>query len=220
MDIVGAVFADFVQAPAGGPSQLRTEIAGRTILTRTLRRVTQIRGLARRCLFVRPRDQAPAEQVLRSTGLADQFDLVPLDTASRGRRLLLTAGRKWNLEAWRGSPLGTTWFDEFVDPAAVAQVINHYKCDGVFCIDGHQPLLDPAIASAMRVNLDETREEAKMSFTQAPPGLAGIILRREAVQDLLEVEIPLGLALSYRPELAQTDPIIHSACYHVPSEVT
>lgn len=220
MKIVAAVFADFVQAPAGGPSQLQTVLGGHTIIERTLRRLMQVDGLAGRCLFVRARDREPAAGVLASAGLEEQIELLPLDIAPRNRRVLLTAARKWNLESWRGSPLGATWFDEFVDPPAAALVLDHYGCDGVFCLDGHQPVFDPAIATAMLASLEEHKHESKICFTQAPPGLAGIILRREALADVLELEIPLGLVLSYRPELAQTDPIIHAACLHVAPQIS
>ena len=219
MRVVAAVFADFVQAPAGGSSQLQAVLGGQTILERTVRRLMQVEGLSGRCLFVRERDRDPAAGALAKAGLDHQIELLPIDSVPRPRRMLLTAARKWNLESWRGSPLGTTWFDEYVDPHAAARVLDHYGCEGVLCLDGHQPVLDPAITTAMLTHVEQTRHESKICFTQAPPGLAGIILRREALQDILEFDIPLGLTLSYRPELAQTDPIIHAACLHVAPEV-
>ncbi|MEW6251783.1 MAG: SPASM domain-containing protein [Planctomycetota bacterium] len=215
MNIVGAICADFERAPCGLPAQLNTPVAGRPLIAHTLRRVAQVEGLAARCVFVRARDRDAAAAAVQAAGLADKFELLPIDSGARPRATLLTAARKWNLESWRGGLLGATWFDEFVDPPAVAAVLNHYRCDGVLCIEGHQPALDPAIATAMLRHASASRERSKLTFTQAPPGLAGILLRRECLEDLLEYRIPLGLTLSYRPELAQTDPIVHEACYHV-----
>lgn len=219
MRIVAAVFADFAETPSGGPSQLGTELHGQTILARTLHRVAQIEGLAGRYLFVHPRDEEPARQALSASGLVGEFDLLPLDTAKRNRRALLRAARKWNLDSWRGGLMGTSWFDEFVDANAIAIALDHTKSHAIFCFEGHQPVLDPAIASAMIRHAEAHQHESKITFTQAPPGLAGIVVRAEAVRDLLEMNIPLGLVLSYRPELAQYDPIIHSACYHVAPEI-
>ncbi len=219
MRTVAVVFADFVEAAPGGPSQLGTELAGQTILTRTLRRLVQVEGLTGRCLFVRPRDREQAARVLREAGLENQIELLPEDPGVRPRRQLICTARKWNLESWRSNPLGMTWFDEFVEPATVAHVLKRTACDAVFCFDGHQPLLDPAIATAMLATLNERPDECSIVFTQAPPGLAGIILQPRTVENLLDLTIPLGLLLSYRPELAQPDPITSPNCYHVAPEV-
>jgi hypothetical protein len=219
MNIVGAVFADFVTAPSGNPSQLMTRLGDRTILAHTLRRLTQVAGLTRRCLYVRPRDRELSAQTLNEAGLADRVDLVPLDTAPRNRRTLLTTARKWNLESWRGGLLGATWFDEYLDPVATAALLKHCACDGLLCLDGHQPLFDSGMAGAMVAHAQANEHESKMTFAQTPPGLSGAIVRREALADVLECNIPFGLLLSYRPELAQVDPIHRAACFAAPPRV-
>lgn len=219
MKVVAAVFADFAQAPAGGPSRLLTPLAGRPVLWHTLERLLRVEGVAARCLFVRPRDEEPAARFLREAELNDRVELLAKDDAPRPRRLLLTTARKWNLESWRGGLLGTTWFDEFVDPHATALLINHYKCQAIFCVEGHQPVFDPAISTAMVAHLREHDQECKIVFTQAPPGLTGILVTRACLEDLLEFNIPLGMALSYRPELPQPDPITFYPCYQLPPEV-
>jgi hypothetical protein len=219
MKIVAAVFADFVESPAGGASQLGTEINGRTILHRTLQRVGRIEELAARYLVVQPRDREPAEHALRLLDPTQPFELLCDDAVARSRRVLIQTARKWSLESWRGNPLGMTWFDEFVEPRAVAFVMSKTQAPAVFCFDGHQPVVDPQIASAMIRNLRDRWDECRQTFTQAPPGLAGIILRQEALVDLLKLEIPLGLMLSYRPELAQPDPITNPSCYHIDSTI-
>ncbi len=219
IDIVAGVFADFVEAPTGGPSQLGTELGGQPILVRTLRRLLNVEGVVGRCLMVRPRDRDAAAAMLNGAGLTDEIELVALDDAQRTRRVLLQTARKWHLDSWRGGLVGTSWFDEFVEPHAVARLLNHCKCGAILCLDGHQPVFDPALASAMCEHLQQNEHVAKSVFTQAPPGLAGIILCRTALEDLLELNIPLGLMLTYRPEMAQFDPIIQQACYHVPPVV-
>jgi len=219
LNIVGAIFADFVLAPNGNPSQLTTRLGARTILAHTMRRLTQVDGLTRRCLFVRPRDGEPAAHALREAGLENRIDLVPLDTTPYNRRTLLTTARKWNLDSWRGGLVGSTWFDEYIDPSAAATLLNHCKCDGILCLDGHQPVFDPGLASAMLAHAQANEHESKMTFAQTPPGLSGAIVRREALADVLECNIPVGLLLSYRPELAQSDPINRPACFHAPTHV-
>jgi hypothetical protein len=58
--------------------------------------------------------------------------------------------------------------------------------------------------------------ESKLTFAQTPPGLSGAIVRREALADVLDCRVPFGLLLSYRPELAQADPINRAACLAPP----
>ena len=142
--------------------------------------------MSRGCTTRQRRDRQVAGQVVRELGLADKVDVLELDDGVRPRRRLLRCGRKWNLEGWRGSPLGTSWFDEYVEPLNLGRVVDHYRCEGVLCLDGHQAALDVGIASDMVAHQRENEAEARLVFTQAPPGLAGIILRREVTRELLE----------------------------------
>ena len=219
MKIVAAVFADFEYTFLGGPAQLTAELAGQTVLARTLGRLMRVPDLDGRCLFVRPRDRAAAEAAVGELGLSDAIDVLPLDDGRRPRRELLRAARKWNLDAWRGSPLGTTWFDEYVEPLNVARVLDHYECEGVLCLDGHMPALDPEIAHHMLTQQREYDVDARMVFTQAPPGLAGVILRREVTRELLEQSYPVGLLTAYRPEMARPDPINQAVCAQIDPDV-
>ncbi|MBU0637833.1 MAG: SPASM domain-containing protein [Planctomycetes bacterium] len=214
MKIVAAVFADFAESFLGGAAQLRTRLGSRSVLGHTLTRVRRVVGLERCCLFVRSRDRDLADAVVGELGLTGEVDVLALDDGERPRRHLIRSARKWNLEAWRGSPLATTWFDEYVEPLGAARVLDHYQCEGVLCLDGHQPALDPDLASAMIAHQIEHDADAKMVFTQAPPGLAGIILCREVTRELLEQQLPVGILLSYRPEMVQGDPITRPVCYH------
>ncbi|MBU0617367.1 MAG: hypothetical protein KKI02_06605, partial [Planctomycetes bacterium] len=121
MDIVAAVFADFAETFLGGPSQLLARLGSRSVLAHTLTRLRRVSGLERRCLVVQPRDEEAATAVVRELGLTDSIDVLAVDDGARPRRRLLRCGRKWNLEGWRGSPLGTTWFDEYVEPLYVGR---------------------------------------------------------------------------------------------------
>jgi hypothetical protein len=220
MKLVAAVFADFAETFLGTPSQLLTPLGSRCVLEHTLARLMRVGGLKHRCLFVRPRDEADASEVVRRMGLDAEIDVLALDDGARPRRRLLRSGRKWNLEGWRGSPLGTTWFDEYVEPLNVGRVLDHYQCEGVLCLDGHQPALDVAIATEMLSHQHDNQAEARLVFTQAPPGIAGVLLRRDVTRELLEHELPVGLTLTYRPEMSHMDPITKPTCLRIPPEVS
>lgn len=219
MKIVGLVFADFEQTFLGGRSQLRTQLGSAEVLAHTLRRLEQVDGLDNRAVVVRSRDADAARAALREYGMTERFEVLELDSGMRPRLGLHQAARKWNLESWRGGLLGATWFDEFVDPATVGRVLNHFRCAAALCVEGHQAALAPEIASAMVAHQREYAEEALFVFTQASPGLAGMVLTTDAIRELLQLDIPPGLLLSYRPELAQLDPITKSTCLHVTPEV-
>jgi len=219
MKIVAAVFADFAETFLGGPSQLATRIGSRSVLEHTLTRLMRVTGLAGRCLVVRPRDEQPARAVVSGLGLEQTIDVLAVDDGVRPRRRLVRSARKWNLDAWRGSPFGTTWFDEYVEPLHAARVLDHYGCEALLCLDGHQPTLDPDIASGMVAHQAEHAAEAKFVFTQAPPGLAGIILGREFAGDLLEQELMVGILLTYRPEMPRPDLITRPECLRVDTTV-
>ena len=213
MSTVAAVFADFDAGLLGGPSRLAAPLGSRSVLGHTLERLGRVAGLERRCMVVRPQHESAA-RALVSDGRYD-VEILAIDQGRRPRRGLIRSARKWNLESWRGSVCGATWFDEFVEPLCVGQVLDHYGCDAVLCLDGAQPALDPQIASAMIAHKIEHADEVRFVFTQAPPGLAGIILRRDITRDLLKHDMPIGLHLSYRPEIAQGDPITRENCLQI-----
>jgi len=219
MRVIAAIFADFQESFLGGPSVLEVRVDRHSILEHTLRRAAGLSEVSNRCLYVRPRDRLRAEAAVRGLALESRIEVLPLDSGARPRRGLIRSARKWNLDGWRGSPLGTTWFDEFVEPLEVARLLDHYAADAVLCLDACQPLLDVPIAQQMLAHLREMRGEACFVFTQAPPGLAGIILTREAVRELLSEQKPVGLLVSYRPEWPRVDPVARAECVRLPAEV-
>jgi spiro-SPASM protein len=218
--VVAAIFADFAHTFLGAPSAFLERLGERTVLEHTLRRALRIEGLARVSLVVRPRDADSAAAALRSFDLERRIDLIPDDDGLRPRRSLIRSARVWNLDAWRGSPLGTTCFDEFVEPRSASRVLERYGCDALLCLDGHQPLLDPHLAQRMLAHGADQTVEARFVFTQAPPGLAGILLSREALADLLELDLPVGLLVSYRPDAPRADPIARAECARVDTAIS
>lgn len=218
MKIVAAVFADLSETGLGLPSGLGAELAGQPVLERTLRRVSRIAGLSGRYVLVRGGSCEVVARLLDGAGLADEFEIVE-DTGFRRQQALIRAARKWTLESWRASPLGTTYYDEFADLATAGGLLNHAEADAVLCVDGHQAAVDVEIATAMVSHARDFAHEAPFVFTQAPPGLAGLILSARAIADLLRLDIPFGLLLSYRPEIPQADPITSAMCMHIAPSV-
>lgn len=207
MKIVVAIFADFENAFLGGPSRLRETLVGEEILARTLKRSLRIEGVAGHAVIVRARDEQAARRALSDYGLADRVQVVACDDGLRPRRELMRSARIWNLDGWRGSPLGTTWFDEFVEPRVVLRSLDVLSCDGLLCIDGHQPLLDVSFSNAMVCRAVERDAETPLVATQAPPGLTGLLMKRPITEEFVRQNTPAGLLFAYRPEAPRPDPI-------------
>ena len=219
MKIVAAVFADFAETFLGSPAQLLTQLGNRTILGHTLTRTARIQNVTQRCVIVQPRDEDTARSVLAGLDLQTEFTILPIDDGVRPRRPMIRCGRKWNLTGWRGSPMNTTWFDEYIEPRIVAKTIAQLECDGLLCIDGHQAALDPAIADRMVTHQCENDAEAGFVFTQAPPGLAGIILRLDIAHGIAKDGLPVGILMTYRPERPQLDQITKAICCHISPDI-
>jgi hypothetical protein len=214
MKLALAIFADFVESFLG-ESRLEVELGGRMLIAHTLSRAAAVQGADSKVIVVRARDETAARRALAQAGLAEEFDLLAIDSGQRPRRELIRAARKWNLDSWRGGLLGTSWFDEFVEVTEVARVLDALECEGALCIDGHQPLLDQEIAGGMLRYARDQSFEVDFVFSQAPPGLAGVLLRRETTRDLLRMQSPVGVLLSYRPEAPRMDLITKPMCYRV-----
>ena len=218
MKIALAIFADFEQAFLGA-SQLETAIAGRAIIDHTLLRAARTTQADSFALVTQPRDETQARRALERAGLADRFARLPIDNGQRPRRTLIRTARKWALDSWRGGLLGTSWFDEFVEIAEVARVVDTLACDALLCLDGHQPAFDPALADAMIQYQREHANETDFVFCQAPPGLAGLLLGRETLRDLLKLQAPFGVLLSYHPDSPRMDLITKPMCYRVDPDI-
>ncbi len=219
MKAIAVVLADFAENLLGGPACLQHELAGAAVLSHTLRRVAQIDGLAARCLVVQPRDRDIAERSLRDSGVCDAFEVLAVDDGLRPRRELIRAARKWGIDAWRGTPLGTTWFDEFLDVRCVAHAMARHEAEIALTLDGHQAALDPTISSAMLAHAAAYSQETPFVFTQAPPGLTPLLLRPPTIETIAREQLTFGLSLAYRPETPRHDPVMRDVCYRVSRDV-
>ncbi|MCA9243004.1 MAG: SPASM domain-containing protein [Phycisphaerales bacterium] len=219
MKPIAVILADFTQNLLGGPSRLSDHIAGRPVFARTLRRVARIDGLAARVIVIQPRDRGIAERCLNDYDLSGAFEVMPVDDGVRPRGPLIRSARKWGIGAWRGTPLGTTWFDEFLDVRCVAHPMARHEAELAMVLDAHQSALDPAISSAMLDHAAGNPQETPFVFTQAPPGLTPLLLRAPTVETLARDQMTFGLSLAYRPETPRHDPVMRDVCYRASRDV-
>ncbi|MDB5327045.1 MAG: hypothetical protein JWM57_2614, partial [Phycisphaerales bacterium] len=156
----------------------------------------------------------------------DQLDaLADLDTNARacGQRRQSTqmqsiaAAQRW-ADGWRGGLLQSCWFDNGFAADLVRDAMIDEQADHVVLVDPAAGLVDPAIVDQL-VDAAEagTRE---FFFTQAVPGLGGVLLKRAMVDKLVTDRIAPGKLVHYLPDAPVLDPITSEACVDVPLEVS
>lgn len=214
MKVTGLMFADFDRSALGGPSALLERVGARTIVEHTLRRYARIEGLSGRHVIVSARHSDAMRAALRETGEGDRFTVIETDVL-RPRAALFASARKWGLGSWRGGLLGATYFDEFISAPTVLELLRATGADAALCLDAAMPVLDPAIGGAMVCHLEAAPSDTPLVFTQSPPGIAGVVLHREFVEEFTRLDLPIGLRLAYRPEFPIGDPINRSLCLPV-----
>ncbi|MGE3181353.1 MAG: radical SAM/SPASM domain-containing protein [Phycisphaerae bacterium] len=215
MKIVAAMLADYQQTFWGTPSRLREKLGDVQISHASLRRFAEIGGVDQHFLIVQPRDAESAKADCQACGVANRVHISLIDDGVRPRRELFRLARRWNQTSWRGGLMNTTWYDEFVAPRLCAVILDTHEADAVFLVDAHHAALDPVLSSAMIAQYRAKAGSVRYVFTAAPPGIAGLLLSRAAVAELVEKNLPVGILLTYRPEFPALDPITDDTCLHV-----
>src|SRR5207237_2548569 len=64
------------------------------------------------------------------------------------------------------------------------------------------------------------RASREFFFTQAAPGLGGVLVRRSAVERLAKANAHPGKLLAYSPDVPGLDPVTNDMCFAAPPAVT
>jgi len=215
MKVIATIQADLEMTPLGTKSRLADELMGVTVLKRTVDRVSRSRGV--RSVYV----LCPQAQARRCENLLADAKVVirPYDVGPPPWAALAQTGRKWSLDGWRGGICGTTHFEEFTDVRLISGLLETDDADAVLSVPACGPLVDPALIDGMIAHHEETGHDSRLTFTQAPPGLAGIVLDAALARELTKKNTPVGWVLSYKPDHPQKDLVFQPCCYEVPAEV-
>ncbi len=212
MTCIAAIEADLELSPVGTRSRLADKLCGRSVLTRTVERMCRASRV--RTLFV----ICPAEQTEACRGL------LPPDVNGkvvvRDRRIphapfrqLVRTARKWSLDGWRGGLGGTCSMDEYTRADELALLAHEEKADRLICASAASPLIDPVLMDQMIQHSQDTADESRLTFAQAPPGLVGTVYQTDLLIELGRKHIPPGFVLSYKPDAPQMDLAFKSCCY-------
>ncbi|MHC4696701.1 MAG: radical SAM/SPASM domain-containing protein [Planctomycetota bacterium] len=215
MKVIAAIQADLKTSSIGTRSRLADEIEGVCILRRTVERVL----LAKRVEAVYV--LCPASQFERCASLLEgtAAEVRHYDAGPPPWGPLTQSARKWSLDGWRGGIGGTTCFDEYTDCRLLSGLIKTVEAEHVLSVPPAAPLIDPQLADTMIEHREGAEEDLGVTFTQAPPGLSGVLLKAGFVHELAEKGVPLGWVFSYQPDNPRKDVIFQACCVEIPAEL-
>lgn len=201
-------------SPLGMRSRLADSIGGVPLLRRTVERVLHSRRIDGICLI------APADQHAALGDLLAGLDVSYFaQTAPPPYAALVRAGRIWGLDGWRGGIGSLCCFDEDLDVISAAQAARQHGAALVASIPAAAPLLDASILDAMIEHFIAEAQALRFTFACAPPGLTGLIIAREMLEELAPTGQPPGAALTYQPDRPFADLTAKEACWRAPVEL-
>lgn len=158
--------------------------------------------------------------------LADRVCYAPLDLDRfRARTRVIGAARRFSASSWRGGIAGLTCFDELFDPWQLQKIMERRNLDAAVLVGPDWCLVDPSLVDAIVERHLEHPDALRLTFTQAPPGLCGVLVDRSAATTLGQniasagTFATIGALLGYVPFAPQSDPIARPMCVQIPPSV-
>lgn len=214
--VTAIVPTDLNRSALGLPSRVAARFGDTTVLGHTLQRLATCRELDD-ILLLHPAEQHLGSVPDQGAGGRTTPRPVPADgplwDRFHPRRL---SARKWSLHAWRGGLGGATCFDELLSPQPMAAAARGVKADAVLIVGPDWPFVDPVLCDRIIARYREAPGARQMTFSQAPPGLAGLVIATGLLEDLADqVNGMIGHVLDYVPSRPQPDPIGRDMCVSI-----
>ncbi|MBI4717023.1 MAG: SPASM domain-containing protein [Planctomycetes bacterium] len=215
MKVIAAIQADLETTPLGTRSRAAQEIGGVPLLRRTVEQLRRARHLAGVYVL------APVAQEPRCAGLVASTgaEVRRYDAPAAPWADLVRSARKWSLDGWRGGIGGSTWFDEYVDCRLLSGLLKMVEADAVLAVPSAAPLLSTALADRMIEHRRAADEDVRLIFTQAVPGIAGVLLDASLVHEVADKGVPIGWVFTYQPDNPRKDLIFLPCCVEIPPEL-
>ncbi len=216
MKTIAVIEADFARGALGTRARLHDDLLGETVLRRTLKRVLAAKRIDRVHLVVHHREKPQADAAVAGLDVVVQTH----DAGSVPWREMVASGRKWSLDAWRGGLVGTTVFDESLNPWVIDAVCRTDPADAVVAVPPAAPLLDPDLLDRLIGHYEQVRADMRLAFTQTAPGLSAIVCQTALPGELAKANQPFCRLMAYRPDEPRKDLSNQSAYYAVPAEIS
>ena len=217
--IVAVVPVDPKRSRLGLPSRCHAPLAGRTVLAHTVSRLCRVPKLSSVVLL---HGEGPDPlQTVNGAKFTKPLSSCAGDAgwtdAQQGRR---RSARKWSLGSWRGGLGGMTCFDEMLPAAPLLEAVRSHDADAALIVGGDWPLVDPELCRRLIEQHLDSPEAYMMTFSQAPPGLGGIVVGRKLLEDLTaQTAGSIGGLMAYHPSRPQADPIGRDLCVQIDASV-
>ena len=218
MAAIALIPTDLEKTWLGLGARLSDSLADRSVLEHTVRRVARIDGVDR-IVLVHPKGQDPMP-LLNGTSLGKPV-LAFADPGGLAdpHRLRWVSARKWALGAWRGGLGSATAYDELLPARPLVDAIESHRADSALIVRCDWCLIDPDYAGhILALHLDQP-ERMQVTFTQAPPGLCGIVTCAEVLRKIRDHHASFGTILGYNPRAPTVDPIGREVNPPVPASV-
>jgi hypothetical protein len=193
------------------------ESAGENSATRVFRGRAVLAWTLERLGRVEPRPQVAiacwADQRAAVAAAAGESGFVHLDCGERVFHIgveTVAAAQRW-ADGWRGGLLGTCWFDRGFHGPSVRAAVVEAGAEAAILIDPSAGLLDAEVTSGLLAHAASNADRA-LVFSQAAPGVTGVLLRRGLVEELEKLGTHPGRGLHYVPDHYAHDPIATPAC--------
>lgn len=208
-------------------------IGGGRVIEHVIERMRKVKGVAE-VVVVTDGDGDAADGALDAADAAGATNAalsVVLDAGVRvvrtARVMMLGAGRvarAWSGTTWRGGIGGATVYDEVIDAKALVEVMQEPAFEkrglrSALIVGATWPLLDSELCGRLIERHGENPAEFKLVFTQSPPGLAGVVVTAELLEQMANDGSNIGHLLDYNPTHPQGDPIARDICVQIGPEL-
>ncbi len=206
MNTAALVIANPDAGQLGHARRLDAPLGDDTVLGATLRRVARTPGLTR-VLVLHPENRPIPE--LSGTGIDRPVEpvAIPPDAWNDANTRRRAIRRAWTLDGWRGGFRGATVWDELTPTAPLAEVAAAHGIDAALILGADWPMIDPALCSELLAIHRSAPDNMKLCFSQAPPGLCGVVVAASLLHDMANTGHDFASLLAYNPRRPALDPI-------------
>lgn len=211
------VVTDLKSSTFGHRARLGDLLGDQTVLAHTVRRAARV-ARVERIVLVHPAGQDPLA-LLGDVRYGKPVQAFAVEGPTHPHDARWLAGRKWAMTCWRGGLGGATAFDEALPAGPLAAALGAFESEAALLLRAEWCCFDPAYADAQLAMHLEHPEAFKLAFTQAPPGLGGMVTSRSVLEQFAEHHASFGAALSYNPRKPHVDPIGREVNHPIPPSV-
>lgn len=216
MKIIVVIWADMRTSPAGLPSRLSDDLAGKTVLRRTAEAVLRARTPDGVFLVCGKNDVDNVKSALGGLDIEVFLNEFP-DYGFRGE---MRRTRKWSLDNWRGGIYEGCFLDEEGTPYALWNLLQREKADGIMQVSGAAAFSDPGIIDAMIGSVKEKRNQLfEFLMTAAPCGYNYVIFARNILQQILEKSALSSSGIKFSLGKSWRDPVLSAVSLPLDEEI-